>query len=88
MSNLHPDGTKCLEGTRRVPRSFKACCEVFDGHTSACAFDIRYEWWSKQKMWVIAISESAGDGGIAIQFCPHCGAKLTGSRKSGRYVDI
>lgn len=72
----HSDGTECLEGTSSVPESFSPCCEVFGGHTTTCAFDIRYEWWPKSKQWVIAISESAGGGGITISFCPHCGAKL------------
>ena len=72
----HTDGTECLEGTKRVPKNFKPCCDVFEGHTSTCAFDLRYEWRQKSKQWVIAISEIAGGGGISIAFCPHCGARL------------
>jgi len=72
----HSDGTVCPEGTRRVPRGFKACCESFAGHTTACYFDVRYEWWPRRKGWFIAIAKAAGGGGIAISFCPHCGARL------------
>jgi hypothetical protein len=76
MAARHSDGTQCLEGTKRVPRGFKPCCKLFEAHTRACAYDVRYEWYSKSKQWVIAISESAGGGGIEIVFCPHCGEKL------------
>jgi hypothetical protein len=34
----------------------------------ACYFDIRYEWWPKQKGWFNIISEAAGSGGIATSF--------------------
>jgi len=67
---------RCLEGTKKVPRGFKGCCETFAGHTTTCTFDIRYEWWPKLKTWVIVIDESAGGGGITIGYCPHCGKKL------------
>ena len=73
----HPDGTRCLEGTRRVPRRFKACCRLFESHTATCAYDIRYEWWQKGRTWVVTIAESAGGGGIEIRFCPHCGRRLS-----------
>ncbi len=76
MTKPHADGTLCLEGTSRLPASFVACCDVFDGHTSTCTYDLRYEYWEKSKMWVIAIAESAGGGGIEISYCPHCGTKL------------
>ena len=76
MAKKHADGTTCLEGTRRVPIGFRPCCPTFAAHTVTCAYDIRYEYWSKRKQWLIVISESAGGGGIAISFCPHCGSKL------------
>jgi hypothetical protein len=72
----HPDGSPCLEGIRLIPVDYKPCCELFDSHTSACTYDIRYEWWVGKNIWVIAISEQAGGGGIEISFCPHCGARL------------
>jgi hypothetical protein len=73
---LHPDGTACPEGTRRVPRGWSACCAFFEGHTRTCYFDIRYEWWSRNKSWFVIIAPEAGGGGIEISFCPHCGSKL------------
>ena len=74
---IHADGTECKEGTQQVPVGFVACCEAFQEQTFACDFDIRYEWYDEgDKTWVIAISESAGGGGISINFCPHCGANL------------
>lgn len=76
MSELHADGTRCLEGTRSVPDNFKPCCDMFAGHVDTCALDLRYEWWEKSGIWVIAIAESSGGGGIEIIYCPHCGAKL------------
>lgn len=76
MAASHADGTPCKEGTRSVPDGFRPCCESFDGHTTSCDFDVRYEWWPKSGHWVIAISESAGGGGILIEFCPHCGLRL------------
>jgi hypothetical protein len=84
----HSDGTLCLEGTRRVPRAYRACCEAFDARTFTCVHDVRYEWWPGQKTWVIRISEQSGGGGIAMAYCPHCGAKLKGSGKSGRWLEI
>jgi hypothetical protein len=45
----HTDGTRCPEGTARLPRKFTPCCESFVARTAACYFDIRYEWWPKQK---------------------------------------
>ncbi len=44
MTTHHPDGTVCLEGTRSLPKSYSPCCEIFDNHTSTCAYDLRYEW--------------------------------------------
>jgi hypothetical protein len=67
---------KCKEGTRKVPKNYKSCCSTFESHTTNCVFDIRYEWWSKTKKWVIVIDELAVGGGIEISFCPHCGVKL------------
>jgi hypothetical protein len=83
MPTKHADGTVCLEGTRSVPRSFAPCCEAFEGHLATCSFDVRYEWWSKARTWVIAIAESAGGGGITISYCPHCGSRLD-ERKAAR----
>ena len=73
---LHIDGSSCLEGTCKIPKRYNPCCKCFNDHTKTCEYDIRYEWWSKQKIWVIAIPKSAGGGGIKITFCPHCGKKL------------
>jgi len=72
----HTDGTRCLEGTRHVPRGFKACCSLFASHTTTCEHDVRYEWWQNRRTWVVVIAESAGGGGIEIRFCPHCGRRL------------
>jgi hypothetical protein len=74
----HEDGTPCPEGSRKVPRGFGACCEVFEGHTTSCYFDIRYEWWAKERTWVTVIPDGAGGGGIEMFFCPHCGTRLEG----------
>ena len=88
MSSRHSDGTRCLEGRRGAPTLFRACCDLFEAHLSACAFDVRYEWRSSARQWVIAISESAGGGGIHIRYCPHCGAELRpGSAKGSRQLD-
>lgn len=83
---LHTDGTICQEGTRKVPRNYIPCCEEFNQRTMACVFDIRYEWWSSIKRWVICIDDSAGGGGITISHCPHCGVLLTKdlNQKDGR----
>jgi hypothetical protein len=71
----HPDGSECLAGTQRVPRDYAPCCEVFEDHTRACVFDVRYEW-SESHGWMTAISSLAGGGGITISHCPHCGMRL------------
>jgi hypothetical protein len=76
IMKTHSNGSTCLEGTQSVPKGFVACCEIFAEHTKACVEDIRYEWWSRSKQWVIAIVETSGGGGITISFCPHCGQKL------------
>jgi hypothetical protein len=73
----HADGSPCLTGTKKVPPGFSACCAAFAGHVDTCAFDVRYEWWERPRYWVIVIAESAGGGGVKIQYCPHCGSKLT-----------
>lgn len=86
----HSDGSICLEGTRRVPENFKSCCNEFESHTDACTFDIRYEWWGNPQGWFIPIVPSAGGGGIAIGYCPHCGKKLDGGEAAsvgGRFLD-
>jgi len=72
----HVDGTACLAGTSSLPPRYRPCCETFDGHVETCAYDLRYEWWPRQRGWVVAIAESVGGGGIAIRYCPHCGAEL------------
>ena len=72
----HADGSFCPEGTQSVPRGFAACCDRFGQHTLACYFDIRYEWWPQASSWFTIIAPEAGNGGIEISFCPHCGAKL------------
>jgi hypothetical protein len=75
----HTDGSPCLEGSSKVPEGWQPCCEVFDDHTRACVYDVRYEWRSTG--WVTAISSSAGGGGITMNFCPHCGASLAGTKE-------
>jgi hypothetical protein len=72
----HIDGTLCKAGTRDVPQDFQPCCITFAGHVATCEFDIRYEWWGGDQVWVIAIADSAGGGGIVIRFCPHCSKEL------------
>lgn len=59
-----------------MPQGFKPCCAMFGGHIDTCEYDIRYEWWSGDGVWVIAIADSAGSGGVVIRFCPHCGREL------------
>jgi hypothetical protein len=76
MTTTHSDGSICPEGTQSVPKSYTACCQVFEAHTRSCYYDIRYEWWSKARAWIIIIASSAGGGGIQIDYCPHCGANL------------
>lgn len=71
----HPDGSICKEGTKKVPRKWKPCCENFAHRTTSCDFDIRFEW-HKKIGWGITIHESAGGGMIVINYCPHCGVKL------------
>lgn len=73
----HADGSPCPEGTQRLPASGVVCCDAFWAHTLACYFDIRYEYWEgRAPNWHIIIAPAAGGGGIAIQYCPHCGAKF------------
>ena len=83
VGEKHASGSRCLEGTRRVPRGYRPCCEAFARHTTSCAFDVRYEWWAKSRIWVTVIDASAGGGGIEISFCPHCGSRLV-TTASGR----
>jgi hypothetical protein len=77
----HIDGTRCKEGTRRVPPRFRACCAAFAGHLATCDYDLRYEWWQRQRFWVITIAEAAGGGGVVIRYCPHCGLELKPLRR-------
>lgn len=84
---LHADGSVCPEGTARRPRSYRPCCEEFDARTLACFFDIRYEWWPRYRGWFTIINPTAGGGGIAMNFCPHCGQRLPGRPRSGRFIE-
>ncbi len=84
----HTDGTACPEGTQRLPSRFRPCCPEFVARTSACYHDIRYEWWTRPRGWFIVIAGSAGGGGIAMNHCPHCGARLAGRARSGRWIDF
>jgi len=84
----HTDGSYCPEGTQRIPSRYTPCCDDFLAHTFACYFDIRYEWWPRLRGWFIVIDPSAGGGGVAISHCPHCGGKLSGVARSGRYIEI
>lgn len=72
----HPDGSYCLENHQRCPEEGKPCCTLFEDHTVACVYDLRYEWWAKPGFWVVRLADSAGGGGIKISFCPHCGSEL------------
>ncbi len=84
----HSDGSVCPEGTRRLPAKFRACCEMFEAHTAACYYDVRYEWWASRRGWFIVIPELAGGGGVAINYCPHCSSRLAGRLHSGRSIDL
>ncbi len=84
----HIDGTPCPEGTASLPRGHVFCCEAFRQRTLACYFDVRYEWWPRQRGWFNVITPDAGGGGIALAFCPHCGTKLRGMRRTGRYYPV
>ena len=80
QKHVHADGTPCLEGTQKIPRGFKPCCETFEAGTKACEFDIRFEWWSKPKYWVIRVPDG-GSSGLEISYCPYCGSSLNRSAK-------
>lgn len=69
----HLDGSPCVEGTRRLPKDYKACCDIFDGHTATCTHDLRYEYIENFKSWWIALQDGSG---ITIKYCPHCGSSL------------
>ena len=84
----HADGSPCPEGTQRLPENGKLCCDAFEARTKACYFDIRYEYWPTLEGWFIVIQPDAGGGGVAINHCPHCGAKLQGQVLEGRYLDL
>jgi hypothetical protein len=88
VTGKHIDGSDCPEGTQRLPRRFTPCCEAFLHRTRACYFDIRYEWWPAQRGWFVGIDPSAGGGGIALSYCPHCGSRLGGIRRTGRQLEV
>ena len=62
MNQKHPDGTPCLEGVRGAPKTFRSCCDLFEGHLSACVYDIRFEWQGRSGRWAIPIADAAGGG--------------------------
>jgi hypothetical protein len=37
--------------------------------------------------WFTIISPAAGGGGIALNFCPHCGRRLPGRKPTGRFLE-
>jgi hypothetical protein len=84
----HLDGSLCPEGTAVLPARHKFCCDMFRARAHACYFDVRYEWWPRQRGWFNVIMPEAGGGGIAMAFCPHCGTKLGGIRRQGRYFPV
>lgn len=84
----HADGSPCPEGTTRLPRTAKVCCAEFAARTRACYFDIRYEWWPRPRGWFTIIPPDAGGGGVAMNFCPHCGQRLPGVKRHGRYLEV
>jgi hypothetical protein len=88
IQGTHADGSPCPEGTQRLAPDGKICCDVFGQRTLACYFDIRYEYWPSLEGWFVIISPGAGGGGIAMQFCPHCGSKLAGDVESGRWREL
>jgi len=84
----HLDGTPCLKGLQDIPENYNPCCEDFDDRTYVCIHDIRYEWWPERQGWFIPIHASAGSGGIAMGYCPHCGHKLVSQYSGGRYISL
>ena len=84
----HIDGSPCPEGEQRLAPDGALCCAAFEARTRACYFDIRYEYWVSQGGWFIIIQPDAGGGGVAINNCPHCGARLAGELREGRYFDM
>lgn len=72
----HSDGTECPEGTQRLRPDYALCCDDFRARTLSCYFDVRIEYWAEYEGWFVIIAPSAGGGGIAINYCPHCGARL------------
>lgn len=86
--STHLDGSLCPEGTAQLPANRVLCCREFEARTTACYYDVRYEWQRRRRNWVIAIPPDAGGGGVAITHCPHCGAKLAGRNRKGRWLDI
>jgi len=71
----HVTNDECLDGTQRVPKRFKPCCDAFDYRTKSCLYEVRYEKFARGK-WGIRLSDIVGGGWIWIRHCPHCGKKL------------
>lgn len=66
-------GDECVEGTQKVPKTFKSCCETFERRTKACQYEFRIEWYGRGK-WGTPIPH---DGSyLCIKYCPFCGKKL------------
>ncbi|ORA22589.1 hypothetical protein [Mycobacterium aquaticum] len=76
---LHADGTECLDGARRVPKTYQPCCDAFDRRTASCVNDIRFEWWPSSRHWVVIVPDG-GSSGLHLSFCPFCGFGLAGGR--------
>jgi len=66
-------GDECLEGTKQVPKKWKACCKSFRARTESCQYEVRIEWYGGNK-WGIPLP--LGGGYIKIKHCPWCGEKV------------
>jgi hypothetical protein len=63
-----------------VPRKgYKPCCAELEVRLTACALDIRYEYWSEPDRWYILLADGTHEG-LRIRYCPHCGEKLPRQR--------
>lgn len=79
-TSRHLDGSACLAGTSSVPRKgYKPCCAELEVRLTACALDIRYEYWSEPDRWYILLADGTHEG-LRIRYCPHCGEKLPRQR--------